>query len=370
MRKKKILFRIGSLREGGAERVLVNILNHLSPDEYDLSVLLNIKFGKYIDELPEYVNLKFINQKKQLTLLGKALNVLRLKYFDVFPKAIKRKLKEESFDIEIAFNQNGLFDILKSPFIQSKKIVWIHTDLEKAGLNTPKYIAALHKIDTIAVVSNGIKDSIAHISESLYSKTIVIYNPIEEHEILRLKDEKVELGFSNDFPIACSVGTLSPLKGHERLLKVQKELRKEGVNFNLIIIGEGSERGNLESKIKQWKLQDQVRLLGYKSNPYKFINFGDVFIHSSFYEGFGNVIIEAMIVKKPILVTKILSAHEILQNGRLGLTVENSEKGMMEGIKQLLKKEMQNKWIENLENTPFQFTLQNAMKKVNQLLND
>src|SRR5690606_16581840 len=101
-----------------------------------------------------------------------------------------------------------------------------------------------------------------------------------------------------------SVGKLNKVKGYDRLIAVAAKLKKDAINFNLVIVGEGDERKNLEKLISENQLENQVKLIGFHQNPYKYISKSDLFVSSSRSEGFSSVVVESVILEIPVLTTE------------------------------------------------------------------
>src|SRR5690606_8303858 len=136
--KKKILIRIGSLRHGGAEKVLVTFLNNLPREKYEIDLLLNLYSGKYLGEVPAFVNVLYLNKGEMITtnrtqdLPRKVYRKAYQAFLKKFPKVLyKSILNGKQYDIEFAAIHGMRDDILNSPLKSSKKIVWIHNDLRK-----------------------------------------------------------------------------------------------------------------------------------------------------------------------------------------------------------------------------------------------
>ena len=136
--KKKILIRIGSLRHGGAEKVLVTFLKNLPKDKYEIDLLLNLYSGKYLAEVPDWISVLYLNKGEMITtnriqdIPKKAYRVLYQKLLQKFPKILYSTiLKNKKYDVEFAAIHGMRDDILNSPIQSSKKIVWIHNDLRK-----------------------------------------------------------------------------------------------------------------------------------------------------------------------------------------------------------------------------------------------
>ena len=169
-------------------------------------------------------------------------------------------------------------------------------------------------------------------------KIIRIYNPLDKDDILN--KSKKPLGDSiciKNKVRFITIGRLVPQKGYDRLLQVVKRLVAEGFDFELWILGEGEQKASLNKYIKENSLEDRVKLLGFKSNPYKYLKACDCFICSSRSEGFSLVIAEAMILGLPVLSTYCSGPNELLDEGKYGILVENSDDGLYDGMERILK---------------------------------
>ncbi len=126
--KKKILIRIGSLRHGGAEKVLINFLKNLPEDKYEVDLLINLYTGMYIKEVPSWVNLHYLIKGEMITtnrpheIPVKAFRVLYQKMFLMFPSLLYTfVLKNKKYDVEIAAIHGMYRELLSSPQKDSKK---------------------------------------------------------------------------------------------------------------------------------------------------------------------------------------------------------------------------------------------------------
>ena len=164
--KKKILIRIGSLRHGGAEKVLATFLKNLPKDKYEIDLLLNLYSGKYLSEIPDWVNVIYLNKGEMITtnrlqdIPRKAFRVLYQWIMKRFPKLLyKYILKEKKYDIEFAGIHGFRDEILLSPIKTSKKVMWIHNDLRKTEFHnyTDEEIRKLFGYDKILVISKNIQ---------------------------------------------------------------------------------------------------------------------------------------------------------------------------------------------------------------------
>lgn len=353
--KKKLLIRIGSLRHGGAEKVLVTFLKNLPEDQYETDLLLNLYSGKYLSELPDFVNVFYLNKGEMITtnrfqdLPRKAFRVLYQKILKTFPRLLYHFiLKGKKYDVEFAAIHGMRDEILNSPLKSSKKIIWIHNDLKKTEFHdyTDDEIRKFFGFDRILVISEKIRQDFEQVarSEEEKKKIVRIYNPLDTDEILR----KSEVGSprlevrspklaENKIPAFISVGTVFPQKGFDRLLKVHKRLLDEGFPHRISILGDGYDLENIKKLGQDLGVSDTATLFGFTENPYPQMKNADFFILSSRYEGFPTVLFEAITLKKKIIATDVSGVREMLEDGKLGLIVENSEKGIYEGMKKALE---------------------------------
>lgn len=343
---KKILFIIGSLGGGGAEKVLYDILNNISYEKYEIELFLLENSGIYLKKLQEKENLKvkieflFSERKDRFNnilyrKIKTFLILVKLYFYCRYPLLIK-KLRNKNYDIEVAFLEGYPTMLLANRKSTAKKINWIHIDLKKhriIGISRGLERKNLKEIEEIICVSEDSKKSILSLYPENKNKVKVIYNPIDKNNILEKSKEKIEL--KKDKLNIITIGRLSKQKGYDILLKSHNKLLKEGLDYNLIILGEGSERKNLEKYIKEKKIENNTQLLGFKENPYPYLKAADIFVSSSRYEGFSLVVAEAICLEKPIVSTRCTGPLELLENGKYGLMAESEN---VEDLSEKMKK--------------------------------
>jgi glycosyltransferase involved in cell wall biosynthesis len=154
------------------------------------------------------------------------------------------------------------------------------------------------------------------------AKTGTIHNPFDRAMIERRGRETPDMaGIPSDVPIILNVARLTAHKRHALLLKAFAEVYKE-VPTHLVIVGEGPERGRLESLSAELKLREHVSLLGWRDNPFAYMRHADVFVLTSDFEGFPSVLVEAMICGCPVISADCPSGpKEILENGQYGILI-------------------------------------------------
>lgn len=379
--KKKILIRIGSLRHGGAEKVLVTLLKNLPEDLYEIDLLLNLHSGKYLSEVPRWVNVRYLNKGEMITtnrpqdLPVKAVRVLYQSLLKKFPKILYRYvLKDKKYDVEFAAIHGMRDEILNSPLSSSKKIVWIHNDLKKTEFHhyTFQEFKKFFGFDKIMVISKKIEEDFRNIAKNDFEKDKIvrIYNPLDTEEILE-KAKSAKPKAADQLPVFISVGTVFPQKGFDRLLKVHKRLLKEGFKHKIQILGDGYDFENIKKLQAELEITESATLFGFTDNPYPYVKNADFYILSSRYEGFPTVLFEAITLKKKIIATDVSGVHEMLQEGKLGLIVENSEEGIYFGMKKALQNpESFEHFQENLQVYKKPFTLENSVNSIIKIIDD
>ena len=376
---KKILIFVDSLNEGGVSKVLLDLLENINKEKYDITVMTLYNQGVYIDEVRKYAKYKYCfnipdvnNNSLKAKLYRKYWGgMLRLPESFMYRWFVKEK-----YDIEIAFMHGWSTKFISgSNNKKSKKIAWVHADLvtwdkvDGVFKNLEHHKKAYSKFDEVICVSQIVKEGI----EKKYNvkNAKVLYNPINREKILKLSNEKIDdINHSNKFKLI-SVGRLSKEKGYDRLLRVVKKLVNEQIGCELLIIGSGKEYDKLNSYIKNNNLEYNIKIVGYKENPYKYVKSSDLFVCSSLSEGYSLVIAESLVLGIPVVSTKCSGPIEILRNGENGLLVENSEEGLYKGLKEIINSDelymnYKNKAIK--EGT--RFGVDNFIKSVEEILDN
>ena len=384
-KRKKILIRIGSLRHGGAEKVLVTFLKNLPEDKYEIDLLLNLYSGKYLQEVPKWINVLYLNKGEMITtnrlqdIPKKAFRVMYQKILKTFPILLYRFiLKGKKYDVEFAAIHGFRDEILNSPQKSSKKLIWIHNDLKKTEFHnyTDEEFCKFFGFDKILVISKKIQHDFENIAQNTEEKEKIvrIYNPLDTEEILSKAEDKTKDCFvpRNDksAPTFVSIGTVFPQKGFDRLLKVHKRLLEEGFKHKIQILGDGYDFENIKKLQEELNVTETSTLFGFTDNPYPQIKNTDFYILSSRYEGFPTVLFEAITLKKNIIATDVSGVNEMLEDGKLGLIVENSEEGIYEGMKKALQNPEDFKQYEiNLKNYEIPFNLKNSVNAITNIIN-
>ncbi len=342
----KILFVIGSLSAGGAERIFVDIINNIDLRKNKVKILLIDKCGVYFEKIPKEIELDYVfNHCEKPFYLRKwygLLSVIGKFFFRKISASFfyKNKIKEK-YDIEIAFLEGDATKFVSASLQGSSvKYAWIHTDMirnawsQKCYKNEKEEQKAYQRFERVLAVSSSVKESY---EQKFGGKAEVFYNPLDEKYICDRASEFPEgEKWDKDILEFVSVGRLNPVKGYERLVQIFARLIKKYPNIRLKIVGEGTEREKLERLIAETGNREKICLCGYQKNPYPYIKQGDVFICSSYAEGFSTVVTEALILGTPVITTDCAGMHELLGDSEWGMIVENNDLALYQGLERMI----------------------------------
>lgn len=335
-KKKSILFLISNLAGGGAEKVLTDLVNNLDSKVYDIEVKTIYNEGKYIKELNKNIN--YTSYVKNPTIWKKRILNRIIKYFP--SKLVYKLIVKNKYDYEVAFLESLPAKIISGSRSSSTKFAWVHVDVFgypdviKLFGNTKKLIKAYEKFDRIVCVSESVKQSFVD-NTKLYQGTLTIYNPIDKDQILKKAKLNCDVEKTSKITFV-TIGRLEHQKGFLRLCEVVNKLKDNFNNFELWILGEGTQKDDLENYIRDNDLTNFVKLLGFKDNPYAYLNKADLFISSSFFEGYSLVLAEALVLGIPVLSTNTTGPDNLLEHGKYGCLVDNSFEGLYNGLFEIL----------------------------------
>lgn len=333
---KKVLFIIPSLAHGGAEKVLVNLVNHLDKSKFDITVQTLFDGGVNKQYLKPHIKTKsvfkrvFPGNSKILALFS--------------PRFLYKQIIKDNYDIIVSYLEGPTSRIVSGCTDEKTKLVsWIHCkmDTEQAGAvgfrNFAEAKACYHRFDYVACVSRGV---MSHFIQTFdYKKPIgVLYNTIETDTIRELLSEHVEdIVFQKDVINIISVGKIIAVKAFMRLAHIHKQLLDEGIKNHVYILGLGDEKTQIEKYLTDNDLNETFTFLGYNTNPYKYMNACDLYVCSSLSEGFSTSVTESLIVGTPVVTTLCSGMQELLgKHNEYGIITENNEQALYEGVKDIL----------------------------------
>ncbi|MDR1561809.1 MAG: glycosyltransferase [Dysgonamonadaceae bacterium] len=343
--KAKVLFIIDNLTGGGAEKMLIHVLRRIDRDRFDVSLLTVVKYGIYVPDVPS--DIRFISvfgdgkvmKRFGLFPLFRLYRRLGAILFRKYPYFVSQFIRIPDFDIGISFchgDNMPLLWTLKRHF--RKTVLWIHGDMRISSRRfiLKRFPRETASVDRFIFVSEAAKDAfIETFPEHAHLRALmsVIYNPLDfdsiKHQGIRRKRE------NPDELQVIAIGRLDKGKSFNRLISVHHRLLDDGIRHELVILGKGPEYEALEQQITELGVGTTCRLAGFQ-NPYPYLAAADIFVLSSINEALPTVIAEAMVLCKPIVSTRVAGADELLEDGRFGIITENSEKGIYDGLKEML----------------------------------
>lgn len=343
MKKKKILILITSLNTGGTTSSLKSLIQTSLSKENDISILVlskngikqNLELGKYI-MLPDMFTLLWFANISTLSLWLKIL-VIPLKILknipyvgnwmnDAIAKRVARQMdKKYKFDAVIAYSE-FLTPLIVQYFKDTNKIAWIHCDYGCSVKRDEEHV--FKNFNTIVCVSNFTKESFVRRYPLLKEKVVSIYNVCS---IDHIKEKSMEIINDKNFDTSkftiISVGRIASVKRFTVIPIIANKLKRNGCEFKWYIIGNGDsdETEKIKIAIKENKVDEEVILLGRKTNPYPYFKAADLLVSTSESEACPMIFNEAKILGLPIVSTDFGSSYEFIEEGRDGYinSIEN-----------------------------------------------
>ena len=325
---KKLLVFGYTMEMGGAEKALSDTLNYLK-DYCDIDLYLIKKEGSLLNTIPDSVNVYELRQN--------IFNYILFRYLPFYRKLIINKIaNKKDYYAAFAYMEGRCGTWVSDIKKDIKKIAWIHNDVSKfdIGINEKEIIKTYNNVDKVICVSKDAKKEFCNKYHIDDEKVEVIYNYINEKEILK-KANAFEV--KNDVFTFVNVAKMRDQKRQDRLVMAAKYLKDKGYEFKIQLVGDGPNYEKIKNMVNEYDVSDKVEMLCLKTNPYPYIKNADFFVLSSYMEGYGIVIKEALLLKTKILTTDITGPREILENGKYGIIVKNNDDDIKYKMEEILK---------------------------------
>lgn len=360
----KILFSVVVLKGiGGIESSLLNLLNNLNAPEYDIDLCI---IGNYISEvtqIPKHVNIikgnriieyccaEYADMKKYMNRyqLACAVTVKVLKRLVGYRRILKMSLLfmkiRGEYDVAISYLNDkfldvysgGCDDFIKECVTAKRKIAWIHNDARQHGLTHSICIPKYEAFDYIVNVSQGCKKIFDEIVPEYEYKSKVVTNMLDLSRISLKKSESSP--YDDDcFNIVTVARIENRQKRIDRIIDVCEMLKESGIeNFRWTIVGDGEDLQTFIESARSKNLLNNINFVGRKSNTIPYMQHANLFVQTSDYEAYSMVLIEALSVGCPCVVTNYDSAENIITNGANGWIVDRDSRAIYEKVSELIK---------------------------------
>ncbi len=342
---KKIVFGITSLTLGGAERVLVDMVNALK-NQYDITLFVLYAGGEFEKSVDDSIPIIHVCERSYQELTKWEKFKMSWKCL-MGRKKIYRQYLQGKYDQVISFLEGPVMRIFATPDSKTEKIAWLHNDMARVYGEGWKSKIKL-KIDQkmyqnfqkIAFVSKDNQESFAKLYPEIWGdphiEKVVLYNYIEAKSILEKAEKKVVPPIKDSCFQIVTVTRLVEQKAIDRLIRVHARLIRNGFYHKIYVIGDGPEKENLYDLIQGLSVSDTFTLMGKKTNPYPYMKQADLFALCSAYEGYGMVLEEAKILNKPILITDT-AAREAVKDYPNVTIVPNTEEAIYQTLHHILQ---------------------------------
>ena len=333
----RVLFLIPTLDRGGAENVLVDLVNHIDQSKFQITVQTLFDKDSQTDRLREGIEYKsflyhqFHGNSRLLSIIPAGI--------------LYRLIVRKRYDIVVSYLEGPTTHIITGcPYPDTRKVAWIHVEMNtkrqfSAGFKSLRdAVKGYLKCDSVVFVAKTVQESCHRISGQVFRRERVLYNTVNSETILKNAHHKTARKvFSDDEFNIISVGRINSAKGYDRLARVQKKLRSMGYRTHVYILGCGYMQDEILLYVKENAISESFTFMGFQQNPYQFVAAADLFVCSSRREGFSTAVTEALILGVPVVSTNCSGAHELLgENNEFGIVCDNNEKSLYEGIKRLL----------------------------------
>ena len=376
---KSVIVISHALEIGGAERALLGLLESFDYTEYQVDLFLMRHTGELFDLIPEKVNL--LPEIKQYTGLAVPIasiikkgmvkvaagrlnakikakkyikthcitgeNTVALEYSHKYTLNMMPAISKKEYDLAISFLTPHYYAVEKVK--AKKRMAWIHTDYSYMKLDIESERKMWERYDYIASISESCTKGFLFRFPELEQKIVEIENIIapnfiqKQAEMFNVKDEM----FADKRETKLlSIGRFSTQKNFDNVPDICRRICKKGISVKWFLIGYGSEEEEIRQKIKECGMENQVVILGKKSNPYPYIKACDVYVQPSRYEGKCVAVREAQILGKPVIITDYPTAPSQLTDGVDGIVVPLENERCAEAMAKVL---LDKNTLENLQ---------------------
>lgn len=362
---------------------MLDILQHLDYDRYEVDLLLLEELGDYVPMLPPQVHvrlkclkntygpffksmLRCVQQRDWFCLRMRVIFLL-MKLFGQERISLAKSILTEKkyYDCAIGYRRGICTQIAAFAVNADRRLSWWHHGT--VNVDGDSYLKEVSLCDKIAVVSDAAKQMLEEAFPALEGKLVMIPNMLDA-----LKIKKQASAFApydrNHILHIVSVGGLVPEKHFQNAIRAAKALKEEEIAFRWHLLGDGMLHDILLHYANEEDVVDCFIFEGNQPNPYPYIKNADLFVHPSYVESQGIVILEAMALGVPCVVTKSRGPCEFIKDGVNGLLTEQSPESLTEKVLEILRDQALYQRIKENTRCPERFAPETVMKKIDALL--
>lgn len=327
MHKKKILFVIPEYSHGGTNKSLENLLHFIDKDRYDVSIYSLYEDGGplYKDIFAPYVVKKSLlyhlahDNKLTRKIMGLAMKLSSKVNFEwLYKLEVNRLQNRFGFDSIIAYQEGLATEFVSYLDYNIRKVAWIHFDyaMRKVEINLRDRMKYYDKYDQIVCVSQAALNSMLEVQPEYVNNSSFVYNTLNVDSIRKLADKKDELSIyeTNVFNIL-SIGRFVSIKQFHIIPAIAKKIKQRTKNkFCWYIMGSGAMYSTIIQNIIVNEVQDCVKIIDAKDNPYPYFKQADLHVCTSTHESFSYTIAESKILHTPVLCNDFPVATEVVDD--------------------------------------------------------
>lgn len=356
---KNILIVYSKMVTGGSTTSLLSLLNGIDYTRYSIDLQLYDNSGELQDQINKNVNVlpeirKRVDYKKKYFKINYWIDLFKARALSkkynnrLINSQFMSKYEAEScpkiekyYETAISFLEFWPMEYLVRKVDALKKIGWIHIDIKEAGLLVGVNNSSFEKLDNIILVSNSCVENMKKIYPQFSKKILCIENILVKDTIINLANHPTNIKYKKEdlnFVSVCRLVCAS--KGLDRGIEAFKRLKNEkklSKNICWYIIGEGPDYFKLKSMIEEYKLKDNIKLLGLHKNPYAIEKNMKFFLLPSRYEGKPMAVTEAQMLGIIPIVCNYSSATEQIKNGIDGIICDNTDEAIYNVLNEILQ---------------------------------
>lgn len=358
---------------GGAEKSLINFLRAIDSEKYDVTLFTLNDKGAYFDEIPDNIHIQFTACANTGDIFRDDLRHLRILqlakgiYYRIMVRASRDEYKKFFYSVCTYPKMEGHFDCAISYKLAwadmattvrrinaDKKCGWMHSNVDEEKKRADKFMPwMLSAVQKVFCVSENCREQLRMHYPDHSQKFEVIHNLVDIAQIREKAEENRAIKLKSISLV--TVGRLSSEKGQQMVPETVRILLDAGYDIHWYLVGDGSLRGEIEERCRQLGVEERVSLLGTQVNPYPYMKECDIYVQTSFSEGWCLTVQEARILHKPIVTTNFPVMREQIVSGENGLIVDDmTPQALADGIKTLIDHpQLREKFVKNLEKENF-----------------